>query len=160
MPRSTRGTQDSRRKALKALLRRRRPRTQQDLVRALEEKGFAITQSSLSRDLMHLGARKVDGAYRLVSGEEEDAEVGQAYPTLGELQPFVRSVRPAGPNLLVIATRPGLAQTVALALDSMSMPEVIGTIAGDDIVFVATPQRRAQRNLERRFEHIFEGRDG
>lgn len=159
MPRSTRGTQDSRRKALKALLRRRRPRTQQDLVRALEEKGFAITQSSLSRDLMHLGARKVDGAYRLVSGEEEEAEAGQAYPTLSELQPFVRSVRPAGPNLLVIATRPGLAQTVALALDSMAMPEVIGTIAGDDIVFVATPQRRAQRSLERRFEHIFEGRD-
>ena len=159
MPRSSRGTQDSRRKALKAILRRRRPRTQQDLVRALEAKGFQITQSSLSRDLMHLGARKVDGAYRLISSEEEAAEVGHAYPTLGELQPFVRSVRPAGPNLLVIATRPGLAQTVALALDSMAMPEVIGTIAGDDIVFVATPQRRAQRNLERRFERIFDGRE-
>jgi transcriptional regulator of arginine metabolism len=155
MPRNSRGTQDARRRALKSILRRRRPRTQQSLVDALEEKGFHITQSSLSRDLMHLGARKVDGAYRLASDAESAEEGGQLYPTLVELRPFVRSVIPAGPNLLVVSTRPGLAQTVALALDSMSMPEVVGTIAGDDIVFVATPQRRSQRGLERRFERLF-----
>jgi len=160
MPRNSRGTQDARRRALKSILRRRRPRTQQSLVDALEEKGFHITQSSLSRDLMHLGARKVDGTYRLGSDAESAEEGGQLYPTLSELRPFVRSVRPAGPNLLVVSTRPGLAQTVALALDSMSMPEVVGTIAGDDIVFVATPQRRSQRGLERRFEHLFDGSSG
>ena len=154
MPRNSRGTQDARRAALKSILRRRRPRTQQNLVDALEAKGFRITQSSLSRDLMHLGAHKIDGAYRLsVEGDDQDDSV-QLYPTLGELRPFVRSVVPAGPNLLVVSTRPGLAQTVALALDSMSMPEVVGTIAGDDVVFVATPQRRAQRGLERRFERL------
>lgn len=160
MPRNSRGTQDARRRALKAILRRRRPRTQQNLVDALEEKGFHITQSSLSRDLMHLGARKVDGSYRLGSAAESAEEGGQLYPTLSELRPFVRSVQSAGPNLLVVSTRPGLAQTVALALDSMSMPEVVGTIAGDDIVFVATPQRRSQRGLERRFEHLFDGSSG
>ncbi|MFT7465436.1 MAG: transcriptional regulator of arginine metabolism [Pseudohongiellaceae bacterium] len=152
MPRNSRGTQDARRAALKSILRRRRPRTQQNLVDALEEKGFHITQSSLSRDLMHLGAQKVDGAYKLAAEGDSQEDAGQLYPTLGELRPFVRSVVPAGPNLLVVSTRPGLAQTVALALDSMCMPEVVGTIAGDDIVFVATPQRRAQRGLERRFE--------
>lgn len=159
MTRPTRGSQESRRKALKTILRRRRPRTQQDLVEALESRGFAITQSSLSRDLASLGARKVDGAYRLPGDDEGLEEQGQAYPTLHELRPFLRWVKPAGPNLLVVATRPGLAQTVALALDSMSMPEVIGTIAGDDIVFVATPHRRAQRGLERRFERIIQGDD-
>ena len=151
MPRNSRGSQEARRRVLKSLLRRRKARTQQGLVAALEDKGYSITQSSLSRDLMHIGARKVDGAYRL-DGELDDAErQGQVYPTLTELQPFVRSVRAAGPNLLVVATRPGLAQTVALALDSMDMPEVTGTIAGDDTVFVAIPGRRAQRSLERRF---------
>lgn len=149
------GNQDQRRRTLRSILRRRRIRTQQELVDALEERGFSITQSSLSRDLSSLGAQKVDGVYRLGVDVEGDDGGEQLYLSLVELQPFVRSVRPAGPNLLVVATRPGLAQTVALALDSMAMPEVIGTIAGDDIVFVATPDRRAQRGLERRFERLF-----
>jgi transcriptional regulator of arginine metabolism len=158
MPRNTRGNQESRRKALKSLLRRRRPSTQQDLVAALRAKGFHITQSSLSRDLQFLGARKVDGVYALGSENQDDNQTGLAYPTLAELEPFVRGVRSAGPNLLVVATRSGLAQTVALALDSMAMPEVVGTIAGDDIVFVATPSRGNQRRLEDRFERLFPGR--
>ncbi len=154
MPRTSRSSQDARRRTLRLLLRRRRLRTQEDLVAALQERGFEITQSSLSRDLMFLGARKVDGTYRMVSESEAGQDGAQKYPTLAELQPFVRALRAAGPNLLVVATRPGLAQTVALALDSMSMPEVTGTIAGDDTVFVATASRRAQRSLERRFGHL------
>jgi transcriptional regulator of arginine metabolism len=136
------------------LLRKRRSRTQSELVAALRERGFDITQSSLSRDLMFLGARKVDGAYRLGGDADAQEDSSQDYPTLAELQPFVRAMRPAGPNILVVSTRPGLAQTVALALDSMSMPEVTGTVAGDDTVFVATPSRRAQRSLERRFGRL------
>jgi len=154
MPRSSRGNQEARRRALRMLLRRRRIRTQEELVSALAERGFDITQSSLSRDLMHIDARKVDGVYRVIDEDDEYEDGGQKYPTLAELQPFVRALRPAGPNLLVVATRPGLAQTVALALDSMSMPEVTGTVAGDDTVFVATPSRRAQRSLERRFGRL------
>jgi transcriptional regulator of arginine metabolism len=154
MPRGTRGSQEGRRRALRMLLRRRRTRTQDELVAALRERGFDITQSSLSRDLMFLGARKVDGTYRLGTEADEQEDAGQDYPTLAELQPFVRALRPAGPNILVVSTRPGLAQTVALALDSMSMPEVTGTVAGDDTVFVATPSRRAQRSLERRFGRL------
>lgn len=154
MPNRSQGSQQKRRSTLKTLIRRRRLGTQQELVDALAERGFEITQSSLSRDLAHLGARKVDGAYRLATDADVEEEGEQLYPTLSELQPFVRSARPAGPHLLVIATRPGLAQTVALALDSMTMPEVVGTIAGDDIVFVATPNRRAQKSLERRFERL------
>jgi transcriptional regulator of arginine metabolism len=154
MPRNSRGGQEARRRTLRLLLRRRRIHTQEELAGALQERGFEITQSSLSRDLMFIGARKVDGAYRVVSDSEVTEESGQKYPTLAELQPFVRALRAAGPNLLVVSTRPGLAQTVALALDSMSMPEVVGTVAGDDTVFVATPSRRAQRSLERRFGRL------
>lgn len=151
MSRNTRGNQTARRRALRMLLRRRRIRTQEELVAALRERDFEITQSSLSRDLVQIDARKVDGVYRVVDEDDDSEDGGQKYPTLSELQPFVRALRPAGPNLLVVATRPGLAQTVALALDSLSMPEVTGTVAGDDTVFVATPSRRAQRSLERRF---------
>ncbi len=154
MPRNSRGGQEARRRTLRLLLRRRRIHTQEELVAALQERGFDITQSSLSRDLVFLGARKTDGAYRIMSEAEVNEEGGQKYPTLAELQPFVRALRPAGPNILVVSTRPGLAQTVALALDSMSMPEVTGTVAGDDTVFVATPSRRAQRSLERRFGRL------
>jgi len=154
MPRNSRGAQEARRRTLRVLLRKRRIGTQEELVTALQERGFEITQSSLSRDLTVVGARKTDGAYRVVSDAELQDEAGQKYPTLTELQPFVRALRTAGPNLLVVATRPGLAQTVALALDSMSMPEVVGTVAGDDTVFVATPSRRAQRSLERRFGRL------
>jgi transcriptional regulator of arginine metabolism len=132
------------------LLKRRRIRTQEELVSALRERGFDITQSSLSRDLMYLGARKVDGAYRLVRDGDVDSDDGQTYPTLGELQPFVRAVKAAGPHLLVVSTRPGLAQTVALALDSMNMPEVIGTIAGDDTVFVACTDVAAVKRARQR----------
>lgn len=154
MPRNTRGSQEARRRTLRTLIKRRRIRTQEELVSALHERGFDITQSSLSRDLMYLGARKVDGAYRLVRDEDAAVDDGLTYPTLAELEPFVRAVKAAGPHLLVVSTRPGLAQTVALALDSMNMPEVIGTIAGDDTVFVATPTRRSQRSLERRFTNL------
>lgn len=157
MTRAGRGNQDDRRRELRKLLRRRRIGTQAELVQCLEERGFSITQSSLSRDLVAVGARKADGAYRIESEAEAVDETGEKYPTLAELQPFVRAIRPAGPHLLVVQTRPGLAQTVALALDSMNMPEVMGTIAGDDTVFVATPARRAQKNLERRFELLLAG---
>ncbi len=135
------------------ILRKRRVKTQEELADALSARGFNVTQSSLSRDLVTIGARKVDGHYR-IGGDGDDSDIGQKYPTLSEMQPFVRALRAAGPNVLVVSTRPGLAQTVALALDSMGMPEVIGTVAGDDTVFVATPSRRAQRNLERRFGQL------
>jgi transcriptional regulator of arginine metabolism len=149
-----RGAHEDRRRTLRSILKRSRLRTQQELVEALAERGFRITQSSLSRDLAQIGALKVEGVYRLESeaglGSAEDA----VSPSLLELQPFVRSIRTAGPHLLVVCTRPGLAQTVALALDSLSLPEVVGTVAGDDTVFVATVSRRGQRSLERRFGQL------
>ena len=57
---------------------------------------------------------------------------------LAEASHFVRTVRPAGPHLAVVLTVVGSAQTVALALDHAGFPEVVGTVAGDDTIFVAT----------------------
>ena len=125
MPRNTRGTQDARRRTLRLLLRRRRVHTQEELVAALQERGFAITQSSLSRDLMTVGARKVDGAYRIVSDGETPDETGQKYPTLTELQPFVRALRPAGPNLLGEIT---ISERVPFAEGARTGVEVFGVL--------------------------------
>lgn len=160
MPRRVGGARDERRRALRALLKRRRVRTQSEISDYLGQRGFDITQSSLSRDLVSIGARKLNGAYRLVDEENDGTEGTPHYPSLEQLKPFVVDLKTAGPNILVVTTRPGLAQTVALALDSMGMPEVIGTVAGDDTVFVATPNRRGQRALEKRFGHILERDDG
>ena len=148
------GTRDERRRALRALLKRRRVRTQSEISEYLGHRGFDITQSSLSRDLVSIGARKLNGAYRLVDEDAAGGDGSPHYPSLEQLRPFVVELKAAGPNILVVTTRPGLAQTVALALDSMGMPEVIGTVAGDDTVFVATPNRRGQRALEKRFGSV------
>jgi transcriptional regulator of arginine metabolism len=66
---------------------------------------------------------------------------------------LLRSITPAGSNLLVIRTGVGAAQRVGLALDRCGWPGMIGTIAGDDTVFVATESAHAQKNLITRIEH-------
>ncbi len=59
----------------------------------------------------------------------------------------MRDIRQAGPNLLVITTAIGAAQRVALMLDRISWPEVVGTVSGDDTIFVATTNTASQRRL-------------
>ncbi len=139
--------QRQRREAIRALLSRGPAETQASLVSALENLGFVATQSSVSRDLRELGAIKTARGYELQSpaeaGDEQVAAVGN----------LLRSVTPAGSNLLVIRTGTGAAQRVGLALDRSGWPGMVGTIAGDDTVFVATESAHAQKNLMTRIEH-------
>jgi transcriptional regulator of arginine metabolism len=72
---------------------------------------------------------------------------------LAAVAELLRTMQPAGPNLLVVRTAIGAAQRVALAFDRCNWPEVIGNIGGDDTVFVATESGTAQRNLITRIEH-------
>ena len=76
------------------------------------------------------------------SGDDEVARVSG----------LLRSIRPAGPNLLVIRTAIGAAQRVALALDRCNWPEIVGNVGGDDTVFTATTSATGQRNLVGRIE--------
>ncbi|MDE2251554.1 MAG: hypothetical protein KGL25_09140, partial [Gammaproteobacteria bacterium] len=68
---------------------------------------------------------------------------------------FVRSARPAGSSLTVLRTSTGAAQGVAVALDKAAWPEVVGTISGDDTIFIATPDARAQQRLLARLREHF-----
>lgn len=139
---------EERRAAIRALLLGGPAATQGLLVAALKADGFEATQSSVSRDLRELGAIKTSDGYELPSGGDHSGD--QQMAAVSEL---MRSMRAAGPNLLVVKTAIGAAQRVALAFDRCNWPEVIGNIGGDDTVFVATESGIAQKNLVTRIEH-------
>jgi transcriptional regulator of arginine metabolism len=104
---------------------------QGDLQIRLKEHGHDLTQSTLSRRLKRLGVHKVQGRYRRVEAS-------------ASLLPEV-SVTEVPPNLLVLRTAPGFAQALGLSLDADPMPGQMGTLAGDDTVFVAVlPERLAE----------------
>jgi len=130
------------------LLRRRRIVSQQQIVARLHERGIEATQSSVSRDLRDLGVAKVGGRYLPPperAGSSED---------LRSAARFLRAVRPAGPNLAVVLTVTGSAQAIGLAIDHAEYPEVVGTLAGDDTVFVATATVADQKRLLQRLESL------
>ena len=136
-----------RREAIRQLLQQGPAATQGSLVAVLTAEGYGATQSSVSRDLKELGAIKTAAGYELPSGRHDDDE------QLAAVADLLRSIQPAGPNLLVVRTAIGAAQRVALAFDRSNWPEVVGNIGGDDTVFVATDSSTAQKNLITRIEH-------
>ena len=137
-----------RREAISSLLKKGPVQNQQALVDALRRLDLDATQSSVSRDLKSIGAIKTPRGYEL---PDTQAATGSIFDEVAE---FIRSMRPAGPNLLVIRTAVGAAQRVALALDRSDWPEMVGNIGGDDTVFVATESAQAQRNLLARLEQV------
>ncbi len=73
----------------------------------------------------------------------------------GALATFVRALKRAGPTLTVLRTTIGSAQSVAVAIDRADWPEVVGTISGDDTIFIATANLRAQNALVSRLQSLF-----
>ena len=139
---------DRRHREILALLRKKRVASQAEIVAALRRRGVGATQPSVSRDLQELGVVKVGGRYLT-------PPVRQTPPQeLAEGIHFVRTVRPAGPNLAVVLTVVGSAQTVALALDHAAFPEVVGTVAGDDTIFVATATPADQKLFLQRLDAL------
>jgi len=143
-------TQAERRNAIVRLLRGGEVRRQAELVRLLKKQGHEVTQSSVSRDLRDLGVSKAAGRYVLPADE-----VVRANGDFGALGQFVREIRPAGPTIAVLKTTIGAAQSVAVAIDRAAWPEVVGTISGDDTIFIATGGARAQSKLLARLRALF-----
>jgi len=140
-----------RQQEIRDLLGRRTIRTQAELAAALRERGFRATQATISRDVSELGLVKVSragtSAYAL-SSRLVEAETGEdRLRTL--LHDLPIEIREAG-TLLVLRTLPGSAHAIAAALDRARWPEVIGSIAGDDTVFVAFPDRMSLGRIRRR----------
>ncbi|HTY48170.1 MAG TPA: hypothetical protein VMB48_00605 [Steroidobacteraceae bacterium] len=142
--------QHDRRGAIVRILRNGIVHSQRDLVRMLRREGYEATQSSISRDLRDLGVLKASGRYAMPPDE-----ISRANGDFGALAQFVRQLHPAGPSLTVVKTTIGSAGSVAVAIDKAEWPEVVGTISGDDTIFIATADARAQGRLIERLQSIF-----
>lgn len=129
-----------RREVILDILAQRQVTRQSEFVERLRAAGIEATQSSVSRDLRELGIAKLGESYGRVQPDVSPAATD--IPS-----GFVRDVRTAGSSLTVIRTATGAAQRVALFLDRSNWPEVVGTISGDDTVFVATRNSHDQRQL-------------
>lgn len=139
---------EERREALLRIVREGAVGGQAELVRRLKQAGYAVTQSSVSRDLRDLGVAKVGDRYVVPS------ETPAPAATFSAVAAFVVAAVPAGPHLTVVRTTVGSAQSVAFAIDQGRWPEVVGTISGDDTVFVATRDEEAQRAFIHRLQSL------
>jgi len=139
----------ARREALRRIIAGGGIGRQRDLVRLLGRAGYRATQSSVSRDLRELGVAKQGDHYVL------PAAAAPAPLDFAAVAAFVRGIEPAGPCLTVIRTGIGSAQSVAIVLDRAAWPECVGTLSGDDTIFVATRDRSAQRRLLTRLRQHF-----
>jgi transcriptional regulator of arginine metabolism len=140
----------SRRQAIVKILRDQAVGRQAELVRLLRKQGYEATQSSVSRDLKELGVGKMGDRYVLPT-----AEHAPKHDDFAALSGFVHEIRPAGSTITVVRTAIGSAQSVALAVDRAEWPEVVGTISGDDTIFVATSGAREQHKVIERLRTIF-----
>ena len=112
-------------------------RSQTELAERLAEDGVQVTQATLSRDLEELGAVKVGGAYLIPEdGQRPLRDAEQAGTRVIRLLRELLTGTDASGNLAVLRTPPGAAQFLASALDRAGLSDVVGTIAGDDTIFV------------------------
>ncbi len=132
---------EKRRAAILQIIAEEPVRQQSALVEKLQHAGFQATQSSVSRDLRELNIVKGEDGY-IAPGT-----LAQQSAQLDVPEGFIRGLDTAGDNLTVVKTAVGAAQRVAVFLDRSEWPEIIGTISGDDTIFVATRDARAQKTL-------------
>ena len=130
------------------LIRTKHILTQEDLARELNQSfGIQTTQVTLSRDIRELGLLKTPEGYRQVT----PAAGGPDLATVaGE---FLRDARVAQ-NLIVLRTSPGNANSLAVALDNEELPEVVGTLAGDDTILVVAPDAQTAGKLREKLLHF------
>lgn len=117
--------------------------SQGELTELLEARGFAVNQSSVSRDLVELGIVKTHGYYAIPQKNN--------YAGFGLL-----SLEIAGDNLIVAKTETGYAAAVCVRIDNAKIPEIVGTIAGEDTIFIAVRSQKEQRIVLKRVWELFE----
>lgn len=147
-------TRAARQQRIVAILGQRLVRSQSELLDILAGDGIEVTQATLSRDLVEVGAEKVRLGKQLVyavPGEGGDRSVRVAPDALevsarlvARCQELLVSAEVSA-NIVVLRTPAGAANFLASALDHSSVPGVVGTIAGDDTIMVVTPGVRASR---------------
>jgi len=131
-----------RQKRILNLIRAKRIGTQEELRAELERSGVPATQSSVSRDVDELGVVKHHGFYALPQAN-------------GDALRGLVSLDIAGDVLVIAKCLPGRASAVAVEIDDAGMPEIVGTLAGEDTIFVATHDQKSQRAVMKKIWEMF-----
>jgi transcriptional regulator of arginine metabolism len=125
----------------------RRISRQDELVNELKASGFNVTQASVSRDLDEIGVVKVDGHY-------EQAKLDDPVSN-----PFgLNAIEPAGECMIVLKCSSGLASAAAVRIDAEKLLEIVGTIAGDDTIFIAVRDVQDQKAAIKKLRSMFAAR--
>lgn len=132
-----------RQSAILKLIFAKRIGSQDEIANVLRSRNFNVTQASVSRDLDELGIIKADGIYTLPKKPRNAMAFG------------LLSLESAGDNLIVAKCEPGLASAATVRIDAARIPEIVGTIAGDDTIFIAVKDAREQKAVIRKIWGIF-----
>jgi transcriptional regulator of arginine metabolism len=128
--------------------------TQEELVDRLRKNNWKVTQATVSRDIKELGLNKITGENHpqkyVVNSDPEDSNTSKLINVFSQA---VASYESAG-TIVVIKTLPGMAPASASAIDSLNLQEVVGTIAGDDTIFIATKSSVLAGRLVERIKEI------
>lgn len=150
-------SKERRRSLLLDILRSEAAFNQEDLVAKLREQGEAATQATVSRDLNALGAYRGPSGYVISdSGMPPGTDVGQRSELLSVVKRHVVAAR-AAHSLTVVRTAPGHAQMVASSFDRWTPDGVVGTVAGDDTIFLATVNPKTAEKLSAELNRIVRG---
>jgi transcriptional regulator of arginine metabolism len=131
-----------RQKRILNLIRARPISTQEALRAQLERAGVPATQSSVSRDLDELGVIKHHGRYALPHAN-------------GDATRGLLSLDVAGDTLIVARCLPGRASAVAVEIDDAAIPQIVGTLAGEDTIFIAVREQKSQRTAMKKIWELF-----
>lgn len=157
-------TKESRMETLKMLISSQELGSQEALLKALKKEGFVLTQATLSRDLKQLKVAKaasINGKYLYVLPNETMYKRVTSSKRASEMlqsSGFV-SINFSG-QLAVIKTRPGYASAIAYNLDSQDLPNILGSIAGDDTIFLAIKQGVTHQEILEDLSQVIPGING
>ena len=149
---------NGRQKQILAIISEHDVETQEELIERLKTNGFKATQATVSRDVKDLKLIKIateNGHYKYAQTAGEDGKNNAKYDNV--LRETVISVRNAG-TLVVVKTFIGMAMAAATAIDAMQMNCILGTIAGDDTIFVAVSDPVSAELIEKKIEAVLENR--
>ena len=125
-------------------------RTQEELVNYLEHESFEVTQATVSRDITDIGLKKNGEGFYVLAEEEELKTI---FKTL------VKRVSSSG-NIVVVTTMPGAGQTVASYIDSSPITEVLGSVDGDDTIFLLVAENESSKTIANKLMAFKEDESG
>jgi len=148
-------TKQIRQSLLKEIVKERWIGDQNRLLNELEKQGVKTTQATISRDLQEMGFAKVrlgPGMYKYeLIGKKSRSVLTKQLNIL--FQNFVVDIKGTN-NMILIKTSPGNANSVASLVDNLEMPEVLGTIAGDDTILVVVESSKKREIVKKEFEKL------